>query len=471
MTGSAAHLVAFPLVYSLSVLAGRATRLAGGEVALLWPAAAVGVIWMLTVWDRSNWERAAHVVLLAVVSFATNLVTGASIPLSLWFVLVNVVLSVLTVQVLTAGRDEVTLRDPGDFAHLVAAVTAGTCSAAVLATGYFAIVGDAPVVETFALFAVRNGATALLGLSTWLTLRDRETHRRRLRAKFVIELLLVACGVAVLFFWTFWLNAAIPMAFIALLPAMWVALRYSTTVSTVFLLVAGVWIVYATLSDRGFVVDDVQMRALLAQGMVCSLTLVVLTLSLYRDSRARLIAELEQARDRADHLASHDSLTGLANRDLFIERIEDALEQVRNGASDGVGLIFLDLDGFKAVNDTWGHAEGDEVLLEVSARVKAAIETTDTAARLGGDEFAVLCPGTADIGRLEVIAEQLREDLRQPITLGMGDTYDRLSVSAGVVTGHGECDAETLLRQADALMYHAKRSGKDSVSIDASSGN
>lgn len=469
MTCSAAHLVAFPLVYSLSILAGRATRLAGGEVALLWPAAAVGAIWMLSVWRCRTWVRVAHVALLAVVSFATNLTTGAAVPLSLWFVLVNVVLSVVTVQVLTAGRDEVTLRDPADFAHLVAAVTVGTCSAAVLATGYFALVGGAPVVETFALFAVRNGAMALLGLSIWLTLRNRETHWRRFSAQTVLEVFLVTCGVAVLFFWTFWLHAGIPMAFIALLPAMWVALRYSTTGSTVFLLVAGGWIVYATLSGRGFVVDDVQMRALLAQGMVCSLTLVVLTLSLYRDSRARLIAELEEARDRADHLASHDSLTGLVNRDLFVERIEDALELVRSGASDGVGLIFLDLDGFKAVNDTWGHAEGDKVLLEVSARVLAAIETTDTAGRLGGDEFAVLCPNTSDIGQLEGIAEQLREDLRRPITLSMGGTYDRLSVSAGVVTGNGECDAEMLLRQADALMYDAKRSGKDSVSVDASS--
>lgn len=465
---SATYFIAFPLVYALSVLAGRATRLGGGEVALLWPAAAVGVIWMLSAWQCGKWERVAHVALLAVVAFATNLTTGAAVPLSLWFVIVNVVLSVVTVKVLTAGRDEVTLRDPGDFAHLVAAVTVGTCSAAVLATGYFALVEGAPLVETFALFAVRNGATALLGLSIWLTSRKREIRLRRAGAASVAEAILVSCVVAALFFWTFWLNAGIPMAFISLLPAMWVALRYSTTVSTVFLLVAGGWIIFATLSNRGFVVDDLQMRALLAQGMVCSLTLVVLTLSLYRDSYARLIAELKQARDRADHLASHDSLTGLANRAPFTERMEDALEQVRSGVSGGVGLIFLDLDGFKAVNDTWGHAVGDEVLLEVSARVQAAIETTDIAARLGGDEFAVLRPRTCDVGQLETVAGRLRDDLRRPITLSTGDTWDRLSVSVGVVIGRGECDAETLVRRADALMYNAKRSGKDCVSFDAS---
>jgi diguanylate cyclase (GGDEF)-like protein len=205
--------------------------------------------------------------------------------------------------------------------------------------------------------------------------------------------------------------------------------------------------------------------------VICSLNLVVLTLSLYRDSRTRLIAELEQARDRADHLATHDPLTGLANRALFTQRLEHALTQARDGASEGVGLILLDLDGFKAVNDTWGHAEGDEVLLEVSTRVEAAIQQTDTAARLGGDEFAVLCPGTADLTQLEVLAEHLRTELRLPIVLRVGDVYDRLSVSVGVVTSHAHCDVEVLLRRADALMYDAKRSGKDRVaSVDVSSG-
>ncbi len=465
---SATSLIVFPLVYALSVAAGRATRLGGGEVALLWPAAAVGVIWLLSARQRGRRAWVVHVALLAVVAFMTNLATGASVPLSLWFVLVNVVLSVVTVETLAAGRGEVELRDPADFAHLVAAVAAGTCSAAVLATGYFVVAFEAPVWETFALFAVRNGATALLGLSIWLSLRNRPLRPRRYSAARVSEALLVSCGLAVVFFWTFWLNSGQPTAFISLVPAIWVALRYSTTVSTVFLLLAGAWIVYATLSNRGFTVGDVQMRALLAQGMVCSLTLVVLTLSLYRDSRARLIAELEQARDRADHLASHDPLTGLANRALFTERVERALERAREGVSGGVGLILLDLDGFKAVNDTWGHAEGDDVLLEVSARVAAAIEPTDTAARLGGDEFAVLCPATCDIARVEVIAERLRADLRRPITLSAGDSYDQLSVSVGVVIGHGQCDAQTLLRQADTLMYHAKRSGKDCVSTDFS---
>ncbi|PRC47477.1 sensor domain-containing diguanylate cyclase, partial [Mycobacterium sp. ITM-2017-0098] len=117
----------------------------------------------------------------------------------------------------------------------------------------------------------------------------------------VVEALLVGTGIVFIFVWTFWLNTGVPLAFLTLFPAMWLALRYSTTVSTVFALIAGIWIVFATLSNRGvFIVPDVQVQALLAQAMVCSLTLIVLTLSLYRDSHARLIAQLETARDQAD---------------------------------------------------------------------------------------------------------------------------------------------------------------------------
>lgn len=464
---SAISLVAFPTIYALSVLAGRATLLEGGEVALVWPAAAVGVIWLLSTRRAPLPQRVVHVGLLAAVVFTVNVATGAATSLSLWFVLVNVALCVMTVEVLTYRRDEVRLRDPADFAHLVVAVAAGAGIAAAMAAAILAVIRQASVWETFALFSVRNGATALLALSVWLSLTSGAPMWRRPTAASVGEAALVGCGITALFYWALWMNADLPLAFVTLLPAMWVALRYNTTVSTVFLLAAGIWIIVATLSGRGVPVADVPIRVMLAQAMVFSLTLVVMTLSLYRDSRARLISELEEARDRADHVASHDPLTGLANRALFTDTVERALVQAVDGASVGVGVILLDLDGFKAVNDTWGHAEGDEVLVEVSTRIEAAIRPTDTVARLGGDEFAVLCPGTVDVVRLKAIAERLRAELRQPITLGVGETYDRLSVSVGVVTSRGGRDVEMLLKRADTFMYHAKRNGKDCVSVES----
>lgn len=828
---SPAVLLAFPLIYAVAVVAGRATRLGGGEVALVWPAAPVAVIWLLAAQLSGRRQVAVQLSILGALTFAMNIATGASPLLSTWFVLVNVVLSVVTVGILTHRREQVVLRDPADLARLVAAVAAGSCCAAALATAFMVVVIGGQVWETFALFAVRNGSSALVGVAVWLRLQDVHWQRPRVSAAGLGEALLVGTSVVLVFMWTFWLNIGVPMAFLTLVPAMWLALRYSTTVSTIFLTAAGIWIVFATLLDRGsFVVPDLQARALLAQAMVFSLTIIVLTLALFRDSRARLILQLETARDQADqdsellgavldsihdsvvlvdsgdevvltnvraaesgvvdhvisasransgtgprdvdlstdesriveltstplhrqpslsvmafrdvtaerrharalreardlfagvlqaaseqaiigtdpsgritvfnngaerllgwaqqemlgrtpmdfhhhpevcaraeelgvpagievlvhnvtpetaevrewtfvrrdgthaavslavsqmsdadgscvgyigvatditerkaaqqalaeseerfrlafdtapmgmimfevtpkragritrcnqamadilgrstaqvldmtlsdlgeddglgntpglarlvalrigepfeaevafrrvdhttvwaavsasvvaprgsspygiclveditsrkraeaelqHLASHDPLTGLANRNLLLTRIEHALAVAEPEDSHRVGLIFLDLDGFKAVNDTWGHTQGDDVLQTVAQRIQAAIRLGDTVSRLGGDEFAVLCPEVSDVAELHRVAERIRAVVRQPVRLADGGTYDQLCASAGVVTSHSGCTAEGLLQRADKLMYHAKRNNKDGAVI------
>ena len=175
-------------------------------------------------------------------------------------------------------------------------------------------------------------------------------------------------------------------------------------------------------------------------------------------SRKRVEAELH-------HLALHDQLTGLANRSLFVDRVEQALAAVDGADSSRVGLIFLDLDGFKMVNDTWGHAQGDEVLKAVAGRILASIRPGDDAARLGGDEFAVLCPGVADVTELDRVGKRIQESLHRPVVLADGTPYDQLSVSAGAVISQPGCTAESLLQRADMMMYQAKRSGKDRVAI------
>ncbi|MHA0289846.1 EAL domain-containing protein [Mycobacterium sp. C3-094] len=683
-------------------MAGRATRLGGDEISLVWPAAAVATIWLLATRSCRAQQRGAHVALLVALTFVVNLATGAAVPLAAWFVLVNLVLAAVTVAVLTRGGRVASLRDPGDLARLVVAVVVGTSAAAVLAAGYFRVVEGDSFGETFALFAVRNGASLLLGVSIWLRAQEITWAWPRFTVRGLPEAIAVTCTAVVTFVYAFWLNTGVPIAFIVLVPAVWLALRYSTTVATTFLMIAGAWIVGATLRNRGaLIVPDVELRALLAQAMVISLTVVVLTLALYRDSRARLIAELSRARDAADrtsellgavldsihdsvvltdadgdvvvknsravssghiddiaqavrdagtgvagkrdlvieaqnrvielttaplalrpaftvaafrdvteerqhaeqlraahdlfagvleaayeqaiigtdaagritvfnhgaerllgwsaaemigrspivfhhlpevqeraaelgiaraqdvffrhltprtadvrewtyvrrdgsrvpvsvaisqmtdrdggcvgyigvatditerkaveaeltHLASHDPLTGLANRALFMERVEAALTAAGRAEATGVGLIFLDLDGFKAVNDTWGHACGDEVLKTVAERLTSVSRSEDTAARLGGDEFAVLCPQVRDAEALRRAAERIRAELRRPVTLGNGRIYDQLSVSVGVALAEPGCEGETLLQRADKLMYSAKRHGKDCVAI------
>lgn len=798
---------------------------------MAWPAAAVAIVWLLVAHRYGRVTRLINVAMLALVTFATNMATGAPMLLSACFILVNVALAVVTTAILTYGRDEVVLRDPTDLARLVGAVTGGALCAAALATASLAYFMDEPPGQTFALFAVRNGASALVGVAAWLRLRDVTWNRPQLSARAVTEAVLAVVCVVVIFGSTFWLNDGAQLAFLTLLPAMWVALRYSTTVSTVFLMLAGAWIVFATLADRGvFVASTVQMRALLAQALVISLALVVLTLSLYRDSRVRLVRELEEARDQADrdsellgavldsihdsvllidpagdvvlqnarasgsgivtdvvaaaraddsgvrphdvevaaensrvvevttaplvrqslfdvvvfrdvtderanaralreardlfagvlhaaseqaivgadpdgritvfnngaerllgwteaemlgstplvfhddaelrvraaelgipvgfqifvhnvtpsraevrewtyirrdgtrvtvslavsqitnaegscegyigvatditaqkaakqalaeseerfrlafdtapmgmfmfelvphgagritrcnqamadflgrpaeavlgsavpdlvddhhvagparlgrlldlrvderseaeiafrradgvtvwgaisasviapggsdaygiclveditsrksaeaelqHLALHDQLTGLANRVLFMDRVEQALA-AEYVDSTRVGLIYIDVDGFKSVNDIWGHGQGDSVLKTVAERILAAVRPGDTAARVGGDEFAVLCPDVRDVDELDGVGRRVQETLSLPIGLADGSIYDQLSVSAGAVISRPGCTAESLLQRADMMMYQAKRSGKNQVAV------
>jgi diguanylate cyclase (GGDEF)-like protein/PAS domain S-box-containing protein len=155
--------------------------------------------------------------------------------------------------------------------------------------------------------------------------------------------------------------------------------------------------------------------------------------------------------------ALHDPLTGLPNRALFLDRIEQALQ--RAGRSEElVSVAFVDLDDFKAINDTLGHAAGDELLVGVAERLRSTLRTMDTAARLGGDEFAVLLQGVPERSEIVRVAERLLATLSEPHELG-GQSRHALP-SIGVSVGGDGATADDLMRQADAAMYAAKRAGK-----------
>jgi diguanylate cyclase (GGDEF)-like protein len=163
------------------------------------------------------------------------------------------------------------------------------------------------------------------------------------------------------------------------------------------------------------------------------------------DARKALEAELL-------HRAQHDPLTGLANRALLAQRIDDALiRQVRPSC-----LLFVDLDGFKCVNDQYGHAVGDQLLQQLAQRLTALLRPQDVCARLGGDEFVILCVDTQP-HQAEAIAERLRAAVAEPFAIeGLAITITAaIGVSASDVTT--AIDPALLLRQADARMYEAKR--------------
>jgi diguanylate cyclase (GGDEF)-like protein len=155
------------------------------------------------------------------------------------------------------------------------------------------------------------------------------------------------------------------------------------------------------------------------------------------------------------HQALHDALTGLPNRALFTDRLQHALTQGRRRGSAS-GVIFLDLDRFKTVNDSLGHAAGDDLLVAVARRIGDCLRSADTPARLGGDEFAVLLEDLRSPHEAELVAERIADALREPIAVVGRDVYVTASIGIAV----GTADAEELLRQADAAMYRAKAQGK-----------
>ncbi len=171
--------------------------------------------------------------------------------------------------------------------------------------------------------------------------------------------------------------------------------------------------------------------------------------------RRRAEQELRDLTATLAERAVRDPLTGLANRTLLEERLRGTLS--RDGRTGGsTGLLFLDLDGFKAVNDRHGHAVGDAVLRAVAARLTAGVRPSDTVARLGGDEFVVLAEGTSEEG-LAPLVERLRASVAEPIRVG--NLTLKVGVSVGVsVSRAGEADAASLLADADKGMYEAKRS-------------
>ena len=171
-----------------------------------------------------------------------------------------------------------------------------------------------------------------------------------------------------------------------------------------------------------------------------------------------LAFERRHTEARLLHAALHDTLTGIANRSHFFERLAAAMA-ARDEHAETVAVLYLDLDGFKPVNDTFGHAAGDEVLRVVSERISTALRPDDLVARLGGDEFAVLCTGVTGVDEATAIAQRLIDAVTAPIGLPGGDVS--VGVSIGVaVDPAGQLAGERLLEAADAALYDAKSSGK-----------
>ena len=168
------------------------------------------------------------------------------------------------------------------------------------------------------------------------------------------------------------------------------------------------------------------------------------------------------------NLAQYDSLTGLPNRSLFIDRLATAILRTgRSGAA--IALMFLDLDGFKNVNDTLGHQAGDELLIQFAQRVASQVRKTDTVGRLAGDEFTVLLEGlTQPYADAPAVANKIIAAMQSPFIIDEKEV--RITVSVGLVIhgpGMKETNVSDLLMRADKEMYEAKRAGKNALHMAA----
>ena len=171
------------------------------------------------------------------------------------------------------------------------------------------------------------------------------------------------------------------------------------------------------------------------------------------------VTERRQQQEFLESLAHFDPLTRLPNRTLLNDRIAQAMGRAGR-AQSLLGVCFLDLDGFKAVNDTWGHEAGDDLLIVIARRLEACVRAEDTVARLGGDEFVVLLTAVTDTAECERAAARILASVREPIDVGGHTVHVGVSIGIALYPQDSD-DAETLLRYADMAMYRAKQAGRN----------
>jgi diguanylate cyclase (GGDEF)-like protein len=177
-----------------------------------------------------------------------------------------------------------------------------------------------------------------------------------------------------------------------------------------------------------------------------------------RDLREQ-IAERERVERRLKYETLHDSLTGLPNRALLLQRLEQAMQRYAANPDDKFAVLFIDLDRFKVINDSVGHLVGDDLLFQVGGRIRACLKTRDVVARLGGDEFAVLLESLSDTSNATIIAERIIRELQIQFRLGTKEIFTSASIGIALASPHYR-QPEELLRDADAAMYNAKDGGR-----------
>ncbi|MCP4597353.1 GGDEF domain-containing protein [Neptuniibacter sp.] len=205
-------------------------------------------------------------------------------------------------------------------------------------------------------------------------------------------------------------------------------------------------------------------------GSIMFVVLIAVTITEHRQEMDELLLKLseqnqtiEEQKQHIEYQANHDALTGLPTLRLANDRLEMALKLAKRQDTKAA-LLFLDLDGFKAINDNYGHDCGDHILKNCAERISAEIRESDTACRIGGDEFLVVLSQIESDKDITQLCERLVSSIKQPINYGSHNLFVTVSIGASVYPSHGD-GSENLRRSADQAMYQAKKSGKNNYHI------
>ncbi|WP_153916341.1 diguanylate cyclase domain-containing protein [Shewanella sp. TC10] len=213
----------------------------------------------------------------------------------------------------------------------------------------------------------------------------------------------------------------------------------------------------ANAIERKFAVEQLKRSHELLEDKVEKRTKAIAEMN---DNLQRQIMQRKKMEAQLVYDAKHDNLTGLPNRSFFMERLSQAIKHIRRHPNEQFSLLFIDLDGFKQINDTLGHLEGDRFLIETSTRLKLCIRENDTLARLGGDEFVILLDSIHQHKDAEDVCERILQTISEPYILAQQQVISGASIGVAFSCANSSDNSESILRSADTAMYQAKSKGK-----------
>lgn len=245
----------------------------------------------------------------------------------------------------------------------------------------------------------------------------------------------------------------------------WSSLRFhQRMVSILIIMIGGIAIMGAYQGLGAFHAEDLSASLISYWGFMVILSITALLLNAFLAERKEVEQQLHNSILALNQMANYDALTGLPNRSLLLDRLQQTLAYSRRHQST-FALLFIDLDGFKQVNDQFGHGVGDELLKAVSKRMRKELREIDTLSRIGGDEFVVLMQNI-NKQELEFVAQRLLKSVAMPILIDQLSIQISASIGARLNNPDTQHDHQSLLNQVDQAMYRAKAAGKNNYIID-----